>query len=118
MECVYDGFDAAQVRLFDRAADSRFELVHHLCQALGVDGTCGREIDRERAAVVTPQLAPDESAPLEPVEHVRQGGAFRSELAMQGRDRHGTSTRDLDEDVYLGLRDPELATRALGMHSD
>jgi hypothetical protein len=75
-------------------------------------------VDREGAAVLTPQLAPNESVPLEPVEHVRQGGAFRSELAMQGRDGHGASMRNMDEDVYLGLRDPELATRALGMHSD
>jgi hypothetical protein len=118
MERVDDDIEAAQVALFDRAADGRFEFFHHLCQAPGVEGTCGREVDRERAAVLAPQLASDESAPLEPVEHVRQGGAFRSELAMEGRDGYGTSTCDLDEDVYLGLRDPELATRALGMDSD
>jgi hypothetical protein len=118
VECVDDGFDAAQVSFFDRAADGRFQLVHDLRQASCLDSTYAREVDREGAAVLTPQLAPNESVPLEPVEHVRQGGAFRSELAMQRRNGRGTATRELDEDVHLGLCDPELATRALGVHSD
>jgi hypothetical protein len=118
MERVEDGFDAAQVSLFDRTADSRLELVHRLCQTLRPGGTCACEVDREGAAVLAIELPPDESALFEPVEHVRQGGAFRPELAMQGRDGRGTSTRELDKDVYLGLCDSELATGALGVHSD
>lgn len=115
---VDDGFETADVSLAQCGTDGVLQLVERAHDAPSLNIAPAREADYERSTVVRVQLATDELALLEPVEHVRQGRALRPELAVQARDRRRTVPCEMREDVGLRLRDPGLAAGALNAESN
>jgi hypothetical protein len=113
-----DEGDGGELVIADPGRELALEPIEYVRHAGGGAPPGRREVNDERPAVGGVELAPDERAPLEPVEDVRERRALVPEPAMEVRDRRGTVPRELSEDVRLGLRDPELAGGRLEMASD
>lgn len=110
--------EAAEITVRDGRRHLAFERVEHCGHAARRLFAGGREVDHKGAAVVAIELAAHEVPLLEPVENVRQRGAFSPEIMVQRSDRGWTESRELREDVRLGLRDSQLGGGVLHICAD
>ncbi|HLX18953.1 MAG TPA: hypothetical protein VKR23_02270 [Gaiellaceae bacterium] len=77
-----------------------------------------RELDEEGTAIVAVDLSPNESAPFQTVDDVRQRRALRAEPLVKSADGRLPVTGEPREHMRLTLRDPKLADHRIEKRTD